>query len=1193
MQSHVTGAAFFALALSCAAIAQVNARLTGSVVDPSGAAVPGASVEVFLPGGAKPIQSMSTTADGIFAFTSVPAGQYDVSVTANGFRKAVQRGVTLQAGEETPISVKLEVGGTTEVVEVNASTEVVQTTNSEIATNVNRTQVRDLPILSRSPQGFVTTQAGVNLSRGGDTVINGQRTTFTNVTLDGINIQDNYIRTNAVDFSPNLLLVDQVEEITISTSNTNPSAGGGASQVMFVTPSGHNTFHGGAFWSNRNSALAANTWFNNQSGVKRPFLNQNQTGGYLGGPIRKDKLFFYFNYEAFRLKQQSAQTRTILTADAAQGIFTYLAGGAVQKVNILQATGLKIDPTVAALIAKIPAPSAINTFNAGDSTATLLRNTGGYLFNQRSNRTRNNVTGKVDYNMSPKSSFAVTYAWNSDLLDRPDVQSVGYSTVPLVANDDKVSLLSTSWRYNPKPNLTNEVRFGFNRAPALFISTEDFGNAIIGSTIFSTPVATFRSQGRYTNTYNFADNASYVRGAHSVSFGFQMQRDYTEPYNDAGITGTYNVGISTASTLGLGNAQLPGASSSDITAANSLLATLAGVLSTDTQTYNVSSKSSGFVPGQTQDRHWEFTDYSAYIQDTWRAFPHLTVNMGLRYEYYSPVKEQNGLVLLPKLVNGNAISTLLGNSTLDFASDARLYNSDKNNFGPNIGLAWDVKGDGKTALRAGYSLNYVNDEMLVALTGNANTNAGLSQTVTAQGLTSLISAGLPAIAKPVFTVPRTFQDNYNLSATTNFGMADPNLRTPYVQQWNVGVQHEVKGGIIVEARYVGNHGVKLLRALDFNQVNINAGGFLGDFLRAQSNGNLALAKSGVFNPAYDATIAGSQVLTVFPLMPGGGNLTNATNRTYLQQGAVADMAFNYQSTKANGPINFMPNPYAASLRLMENFSHSTYNGLQLEFRTREHKGLTLQGSYTFSKALTDSAAGSDNNNQGRFEPLMDNANPGLAKARALFDIPHALKANFIYRLPMGEGHRLSFRPIDRALLSGWQASGIFYRQSGYPYSVCSGIGTFNRNNVLASNECNTVNTSLTGSQLADVMQFRMTGNGPYMVAASAVGADGRAANPGAAPFSGQVFTIPAAGTIGTLAQRYFTGPWDTSFDFGVDKITRIGERHEIVLRMDSTNLLNHPAFVMGDQTVSSTTFGKITSTFNARRQIQFTLQYRF
>ena len=173
-------------------------------------------------------------------------------------------------------------------------------------------------------------------------------------------------------------------------------------------------------------------------------------------------------------------------------------------------------------------------------------------------------------------------------------------------------------------------------------------------------------------------------------------------------------------------------------------------------------------------------------------------------------------------------------------------------------------------------------------------------------------------------------------------------------------------------------------------------------------------------------------------------------------------------------------------------------------------------------------------------------------------------------------------------------SGILNRQSGYPYSVCSGIGTFNRNNILATNDCNTVNTTLNLSQLQSAMQFRMTGNGPYMVAASAIVSDGRAAVAGAlTPFRGQIFTIPAAGTIGTLQQRIFTGPWDTNFDFGLSKSTRIKERHEILLRMDSTNFLNHPAFSIGDQTVTSTTFGKITSTFNSRRAIQFTLQYRF
>jgi len=1174
--------------------AQTASRLTGSVVDPSGSVVPGATVDLMLPGGVKPLQTTATSSDGLFAFSGAEAGIYDVIVSAQGFRKESVRGITLAAGTETPLgAIHLEIGTTSETVEVKESSVVVQTNNAEIATNIARQQVQDLPILNRSPQGFVDTQAGVNMSRGGDTVINGQRTSFTNVTLDGINIQDNYIRTNAVDFSPNLLLLDQVAEMTIATSNTNPAFGAGSSQVTFVTPSGTNSFHGGVFESNRNSALAANTWFNNQAGVKKPFLNQNQLGGRLGGPIKKDKLFFYGNYELFLLKQQSAQQRTILTSNAAQGIFTYPgAGGAIQQVNILQVTGQKIDPTIAALIAKIPGPSQINNYNSGDSTASLLRNTGGYLFNQRSNRTRNNVTGKVDYVVSPKNSITGTYAWNSDLLDRPDVQSVGYQAIPVVNNNDKVKFLSTAWRYSPKANLTNEVRFGFNLAPALFLTSENFGNAIIGSTVFSTPVATFRGQGRFTNTYNYADNALYVRGAHSIQFGFQLQRDYTEPYNDAGITPTYNVGISSANPIGLTNAQLPGASSTDIAAANNLLGTLAGFLSTYSQTFNVKTTTSGYVTNQTQDRHWRFDDYSGYIQDNWRAASGLTVNLGLRYEYYSPVQEQNGLVLLPQLTNGNVISTLLSNSTLNFAKGP-LYNSDRKNFAPNVGLAWDPFGNGKTSIRAGYSVNFVNDEYLVALTGNANTNAGLAQSVTnPTALTSLISAGLPAISTPAFQVPRTFQDNYNLSPTTNFGMADPSLRAPYVQQWNIGIQRDVKG-FVVEARYIGNHGTKLLRAIDLNQININSGGFLADFLRAQSNGNLALAKSGVFNPAYDPTISGSQVLTVFPLMPSGGNLTNSTNRTYLQQGAVADMAFNYQSTKANGPINFMPNPYAASLRYMTNFSNSTYNAAQIEVRTRDHHGLTFQGNYTYSKALSDADSGSDNNNQGRYEPLMDNNNPKLEKSRALFDLNHVFKFNYVYRLPIGPGHMLSYKPLN-PVLSGWQTSGIFTLQSGQPFSVCSGIGTFNRNNNLATNTCNTADTTLTGSQLNQILNFQMTGNGPYFVSQSALNASGQAAVAGGTPFTGQVFTTAPAGTIGTLQKRMFSGPWDTTFDFGVSKVTKIKERHEFLLRMDATNFFNHPAFVFsGDQTVTSTTFGKITSTFNARRQMQFTLQYRF
>src|SRR4051812_36906905 len=367
-----------AFVLSTGLYAQVNGRLSGSVIDSSGSAIPGAVVTLTLSGGAKAALRGQTTSDGLFSFPAVRPETYDISVESQGFTRQVVRGVVVDPGREIAVPViHMEVGSIAETVEISSTAEAVQTANAENSVSLSNAEVRKLPIVNRSPISLIGTQAGVssNGHASGNTVINGQRGSFANVTLDGINIQDNYLRTNGLDFQPNLLLLDQVSELTVTTSNAGASASGGSAQVVFNTPSGSNRFSGSLIWANRNNAFAANTWFNNRDGIALPFLNQNQVGGALGGPIKKDKLFFYVNYEAFRLRQQSSQNRTILTADARNGIFTYRdTANVVRKVNILQAVGVSADTTMQKLLSAVPGPEKINNYRLGDSRDDLQRN---------------------------------------------------------------------------------------------------------------------------------------------------------------------------------------------------------------------------------------------------------------------------------------------------------------------------------------------------------------------------------------------------------------------------------------------------------------------------------------------------------------------------------------------------------------------------------------------------------------------------------------------------------------------------------------------------------------------------------------------------------------------------------------------------------------------------------------------------
>jgi hypothetical protein len=1183
-------------ALAC--FGQVTGRVTGTVVDPAGASVPNAKVSLLLMDGKTALLTGTTTAQGTFDFIAVRPETYRIEVETAGFAKYAQAGIKVDPARETSVpTITLSLASSTQTIEVSTAVTSVETTTAEVSSTVTQSQVMNLPVLDRQLTSLFYTQAGVTSNLRENTVINGLRPSYTNITLDGINLQDS-VRTNAIDYMPNKLTIAQVAEFTVASSNANLTIGGGASTIIMTTPSGSNDYHGSGYWYNRyNSAktsFAANDWFSNKNGVAPGKINLNQLGATVGGRIIRDKLFFYTAYEAYRLKRQAPITNTILTPTARQGILQYRNGNAVEQFDVLKASGLSINPAVRDMLAKIPAVG--NSNDVGDGL-----NTTGYSFNARRNTTRDNLTFKGDYQMSPRNAFSMSYLWNRDLVDRTDYRGF-YDSVPAIFNDNKSGLLSASWRWNPTPTLVNELRGGYSRTPSTFESRQANPAWLPSGTIYTAPYVTQLPEGRTVNTYILQDNANLVKNKHSFSFGFQTNQLRTKAYVYGGTVPTLTVGISTASPYGFSAGQIPGANSAFTNVANNLLASLGGLVSSAAQTFNATSPKSGYVPGAPSGYDMVFNQYATYFVDTFKVRRNLTLTFGVRWDMFSPLDEKNGLIVNPVTVNNNPIATLAGNVTLDLfggPTGRQLYKRDKNNFAPNIGFAWDVTGNHKTAIRGGYSIAYVNDNLLNSIANSTiYVNPGLSSSITRNNLNARLDAP-PSVTPPAFAIPITakaFYDN-TPSSPSVFGMVDPNLAIPYVQQWSLGIQHEFKG-FIAEGRYVGNHAVKIFRNLDLNQINVFQGDFLADFKRARNNGFLSLAAGKGFAPAYNPDVAGSQQLTFFPKLSGGGLaagglLTNATVQSYLRSGEIGTLAQTYQSNLyfPSAGFSYFPNPLALYESYMTNSANSTYNGAQFEIRKNTRSGVTFQSSYTFSKSLSDATS------LRGLDPALDNNNPKLEKSRPTYDLTHSFKMNHYLPLPFGPGRTFSVsNPILQRIVGGWGMSGILFVQSGSPVSIFSARGTLNRG---ARSGNNTVDTNLNLSQLKEKSGLFMTGNGPYWFDPKNIGNDGRAvAADGSAAFDGQVFFQPQPGTVGSLGRRVLDGPGYWNYNFALLKETKIREKHSLQFGAYFYNLFNHPNFYLSDQTVTSSTFGRITSQNYSNdsigpRALQFSLYYRF
>jgi len=1199
--------AFFCLSATVGGFAQsVNSTVSGTVKDQAGAVIQGAQVTLIDLLTRREVVATSND-QGFFTFQDVRAGNYQLTAEHTGFKKAEVTNVTVNVATPATVNFELQAGQIAEVITTSASESqaVVNTENAELSTTVQSRQINDLPLNGRNPLDLANLQAGINQSGDNrEATVNGLRGTFTNLTWDGININDNFIRTDTF-FGVAAPSVVSVGEFTLTTQNSGPQDGLGVTQVRLVTPRGSTEFHGSLFEYHRNDVFDANSFFNNAAGVPKEKLIQNQFGFGLGGPIKfpkkvfgplgfdSEKLFFYGYWEGTRLRTQQSVIRTVLSQSARSGNFTYRASnGQLQTVNLLTLAGAAgtIDPITQGLVARTPLPNDFSTGDLASAGAAQQSNIAGFRFNTGSGTDSDLWGFRVDYDASARHRFEANYSRFTFKLPNDPFNAIEepFPGLPGGGQDSARPRGSFAWNWTPTANLNNELRFGFNNYNVGFFTNEPFSSGFrVTFPVITDPVQNTLPQGRKATNYEVINNATWVKGSHTVRFGGNYRRVYIEPFDLTGTIPNYTIGYNgTGNTVPLRRSQFPGISSNDFTRASDILAILTGAVDSATQTFNVASRTSGFVGGAPSVQQFQYFTAAGYANDTWRVRPNFSLNVGLRYEYISVPTEKRGLLLLPV---GGLAALRDPNAVIDFAGSGTghpFFNDDRNNFAPSISFSWDPTGRGKMAIRAGYSISYVIDNNITTLLNAATGNQGLNQTVTIPDVTGTLGrGGRVPITAPSFKVPRTTLDNIALDPTAALFAIDPNLKTPYVQQWNLSIEREIFRDTVAEVRYVGNRGVKLTRGIDLNQVRIFDNGFLADFQRAQRN----LAKNG------DPTIG--EPLQIFPKLGdfglGPGALGDSGIQELISQGQVGELAAIYVVNRdlfldpSNGlGVTLTPgfflraNPNAFVTDYIGNGSFSTYHGLQAEIRHRLRNGLYLQANYTFSKAFTDFEGGQTN-----FQGLLDlGSGVAVEKQRISNDITHVIKANGLYDLPFGRDRRFfNQNGFVGGLLGGWSLNGILRLQSGEPISIVSQRGTLNR---ATRSVKNTVVSTLSVQQLQDKTGLFRDSSGRVLMFDPSLLAAGGGGNEA-------IFQNPAAGTLGTLQLTPVSGPWFFNVDLSLIKRTKIKERLNMEFRADAFNVFNRTNFNVGQvQNINDPKFGVITAAFDPR-VLQFALKFNF
>jgi hypothetical protein len=905
---------YAALALAAAsgtAYAQGSSTSTisGRVVDSSGGVLPGATIIAKHLSTSRE-SSTVTNSEGAFTLPSMPPGAYEVSVALEGFKTTVVKGVVITATQGADIQAKLEVGGVTETVTVASSSEIIQTQSTTVSSTINTNQITKLPLTSRSAMDFVNFLPGVSTPGGNrDATINGLPQGVINITLDGVNIQDNTLRTGDGFFAIVSPRLDAIEEVSVTLAGQGADAGQGAVQIKFVTRGGTNTYTGSGYHYYRNDRLKANTWFNNRDGNAKADLLQNQFGARFGGPLvipgmlSRGKAFFFGNYEELRQPGEGTRTRNLLNPSAMAGNYTY--GGATVNVltlaagNPATAATTTADPTIAALLQDIRASATSNgALKSLDANLDELR------YNLPTESKRIYPTGRVDFNITEnhRASSSVNYNWFKDYPDTLNNREAAFPGFPVAGGQASTRLQwSGSVRSSLRKNFVNEARVGYSGAPVKFfpetnkdmwsgseVNQKGFaiGFPSVGSALQSPSTGTSIQQ-RNATDLSFEDNITWLKGNHNITGGASWSQ-FNLWRIDANIVPSISFGllnadpaaqVITSAALAAATGVTP--SAGQLTAARNLYALLTGRVSAVTGNARINESTGKYEYMGTGTQRARMKEGGFFIQDQWRWRPNFTINAGLRYTLQLPFTAQNSSYSTTTLedlcgvsgVGANGYCNLFqpgvmpGKAVSEFyqlQEGVKAYETDWDNVAPNVGVAWTP------ARRQGFLGTLMSDELVIRggwaraysrngmndFTGQYSSNPGVLITVNrSQALGNIIPAGGSApvllrndsaLAPPAFAEAPVYP--MTDVPTSDIRLFDPNIVIPYADTWSAGIQRRLTTNMALEVRYVGTRSNNTWATRNFNEINIYENGFLDEFRLAQQNlqANVAAGRGATF-----------------------------------------------------------------------------------------------------------------------------------------------------------------------------------------------------------------------------------------------------------------------------------------------------------------------------------------------------------